>query len=955
MNEAIAQARRDGALDDLTTVIEWPGFRRRLAARIAGWTRSERSTSAKPPGNDPATRAQWAIFKRYRTILRQLRGEDAEGLAVWASKVLLRDPPPSFEQLHQVNFLEPNLDSPATWRVVEFAQSKCRSVTFTLDYDSTPQLAEVYSEAAAIRTRLLDSGFQETVVAADKERPPGLHDVEHELFRSDGHLRPWLTDPTGLKVLGAPQSEGIALVLAREIKRLLESSDLDPEEILVLFRRWDDDADLTLKTLQAWGLPAAADRLERLATAPAIAALRLAMAIPIEHWETASLIRWLRHGQVRPPWLDRYGPLALAKTASAIRGTRVFRGLDPIRRALDRASAEARNQGKKDLLNDVARDVIDQLAEILGTLDQPGPWHYQCDGLRNLACSLGIGAKGDRQLEALWDALDDHGAVLERLGHANRIWTWAEFTREIDALTAELNGPPAPFPAGSIRLAEVDEVVGTRASWIVLANLGEGMFPTRDTIDLGLAANREESAEPTVPGNPAFAREMLRFLRVVGSADAGLVLAYPTSDVQGQPMLRAGFLEDLLSLFDSVTLANPRFHETHPRFDPTLADWPDLAGSPADARVRAVSLACTRGDFAGLQALGRQPRHRRSLEGTAMALRVAQARLQSTQFTAYDGKIDNSQAVLNIAKRFDSEYTFSPSQLESFLFCPYQFFLRYVLKLEPLDDRDELDEDFTERGSRVHRILELLERMLAQDPGNRLERAEALIRQEMNAEPARGSDIDLGIGEIEQRRLIRTIRRYVRQHEAYEASERSEGPVPHLFEVVFGLEESEAESYASLELGTGTDRVRLQGKIDRIDLMTGSQTPSFRVIDYKTGSCPSKNDVKEAIYLQLPLYALAVERLVLQHAGVPLHDVGYWGLASHGFKPIGLKHWDEDRTALETYVTDVVGKLRQGEFVIDPCKDDCMQRCEYASVCRIRQVRSAHKIWADRPGLELKV
>ncbi len=37
-----------------------------------------------------------------------------------------------------------------------------------------PQLAEVYSEAATIRARLLDSGFQETVVAADQERPQGL-------------------------------------------------------------------------------------------------------------------------------------------------------------------------------------------------------------------------------------------------------------------------------------------------------------------------------------------------------------------------------------------------------------------------------------------------------------------------------------------------------------------------------------------------------------------------------------------------------------------------------------------------------------------------------------------------------------------------------------------------------------------------------------------------------------
>ncbi len=43
-----------------------------------------------------------------------------------------------------------------------------------------------------------------------------------------------------------------------------------------------------------------------------------------------------------------------------------------------------------------------------------------------------------------------------------------------------------------------------------------------------------------------------------------------------------------------------------------------------------------------------------------------------------------------------------------------------------------------------------------------------------------------------------------------------------------------------------------------------------------------------------------------------MHDVGYWGLATHGFKPIGLKHWDDDRKALETYVTNVVGKLRKG-------------------------------------------
>ncbi|SIN98064.1 PD-(D/E)XK nuclease superfamily protein [Singulisphaera sp. GP187] len=939
----------------MAAVIEWPGFRRRLVARIAGWTRAERSATADPTENhEPTLRAQWAIFGRYREVLRELHAEDDEGLATWASKTLLKTPPKSFKSLNEVVFLDPSLDSPAPWRVVQFAQAQSRSVTLTLTLDSDPSLGEVYGEAASIRARLLDSGFQETKLGPDSRRPKGLRDVEHELFRSDGHLRPRLRDPDGLKVAGAPQGEGMALVLAREIKRLIERGT-DPEEILVLFRRWDDDADLILKTLQAWGLPAAAERRVAFAAAPVIAALRLAMVIPGEQWEATTLIQWLRHGQVRPPWAAEHGPLALAKTAAAIRAIRVFRGLDPIRRALDRTISEARSQGKEAPHVVVARAVLDRLAAVIGTLDQPGPWHYQCEGLRNLASSLGIGAIDDPLLEALWDALDEHGAVLEGLGQAGQTWTWTRFTREVESLTAELAGPPLPCAPGTIRLAEVDEVAGSRAPWIFLANLGEGMFPTRDSIDLSRTTATEEEAQSVAQANPAFAREMLRFLGVVGSADTGLVLAYATSDAQGQELLRAGFLDDLLGLFTPEAVASPRVHESHRRFDPTLTDWPELAGAPADARVRAVALACTQREFTSLRALARQPRHRRILEGTAAAIRVAQSRLQSTHFGAYDGRIGDSRVIERIVKKFGPDYTFSPSQLETFLFCPFQFYLRYMLKLAPVDERDELEEDYTERGSRVHHVLELLERMLAQEPGNRLERAEALILNERRSEPKSGSDIDLGIHEIEQRRMIRTLRRYVRQHDAYESAQKSGNPAPYLFEVDFGLEGGEDESFPSLVLGAGADSVRLQGKIDRIDLVSCSDLSAYRVIDYKTGACPSKNDVKDAIYLQLPLYALAVERIILKTAEVRLHDVGYWALAADGFKSITLKNWDQDREALETYVTDVVGQLRQGQFVVDSCKDDCIQRCEYSSVCRIRQVRAARKVREGEPSLELKV
>lgn len=928
---------------------------------MAAWIRSERSVRSRPVDHDPALNAHWAIFVQYRRVLRQLRAEDPDGLAVWASKNLLREPPLELSSVDHFVFLTPVLDSPARWRVLQFAQESDRAVTLTLNYDAAPALSELYHEAAAVRARLLDWGFEEAVFAPEPHRPEGLCGIESELFRTDAHRRPLLDDAKGLKVLGAPQGEGIGLVLAREIQRRLEL-DAEPEDILVLVRRWDDEASLLLETLQSWGLPAAAERREPLAAAPAVAALRLAMSIPVENWETATLIQWLRHGQVQPSWLKQPDPLALARAASALRATRVFRGLEPLRGALDRVigANPSKSSSRAPVLNSDserargAREVLDRLAEVLVPIDQSRPWREQTGALRWLAQSLGIGASGDPSLEAFWEALDDQEAILDRLGRGDRNWSWTDFLREVESLTGEVMGPPSPFPPGSIRLAEVDAALGARSPWVILANLGEGTFPIREAVDT--AAPRATEGDPENDSvNLPFVREMHRFVRLIGSAEKGVVLAYPTSDPQGQELLKAGFLEDVLGLFAPTALADPEISRAYPRFDPTLSDWPELAGAATDARVRALALACLQRDFHDLRRLAEQPRHRRFLEGTAAALRVAEGRLQSSRFGEFDGRLDDPRAIHQIVRQFGPEYTFSPSQLESFLFCPFQFFLRYVLKLLPVDERDELEEDYTERGSRVHRVLEVLERRLAQEAGNRLEQAEAVILNEMNNESSRGSDIELAVNEIEQRRLVRTIRRYVRQHEAYETTTTTGTPVPHLFEVAFGFEERDPQSFASLELGAGDKRVRLQGKIDRIDLVAGGDASLYRIIDYKTGACPSKTDVKEAIYLQLPLYALAVERIVLQKTTALLHDVGYWALAGDGFKPIALKQWESDRQALEEYVSGVVGQLRQGLFIVDSCKDDCVHRCEYGSICRIRQVRAARKVRESGPHLELKV
>jgi hypothetical protein len=961
LQQAISRARAEGALEGLSGLLEWPGFRRRLRAQIAAWTRAERPVEAPPPEGDPPVGAYWAIFAHHRAVLRTLGAEDDAGFAAWASRRLLEAPPHRLGKIEAWTILGLEAETRVVWRVLEHASSQAERVRVTLAYEPQEELAELYAAHAPIRRRLLEWGFVEVPGEPTPGRPAGLAGLERELFRCDAYARAPLEATGGVRVIGAPQGEGVGLVIAREVAdRLAEGAE--PEDVLVVFRRWDDDAEVVLAVLRAWELPVAAAVPRPLANAPAVTALRLAMRLPVDDWETASLVKLLRHGRVRPGWPEARARLALAEAASTIRASRVFRGREALRAALDRAMDAERARGadrKTEQRHQRARqasDILERLSGLLDPLDRPRRWPEQVERLRELADRLGLGSTDE--LDTLWGALDDHGAVLDDLG-SQRPWSWADFTGEVEALAGDLEGVPTALSGGVVRLAALEDVIGARAEHIIVANLREGVFPVREAVAADLDANPGAPTDPDRDGDTAYAREMLRFLRTVASARTSLVLVYPTTDAQGQELLAAGFLDDVLRRFHPE--ASPRFHVSHRRFDPALVGPAGLvlAGAPADQRVRGVALACLDRDFEVLDALARSPRHRPILDGTAAALRVLHRRTGSSGFGRYDGKLGDPKVMERIAAKFGAEYPFSPSQLESYIFCPFQFFLRYVLKLEPVDERDELDEDFTERGSRVHRLLELLERSCILDgyETSRLELASLLIENEMQIEPVEGSAVEAGLHRIDRARLRRTIERYVQQYHDYDRHGGPVQPVPHRFEIVFGSEEDDSRSYPGLTLGSGEAAVRLQGKIDRLDLVPAAAPgrTAYRVIDYKTGAHPPKKDVRESIYVQLPLYALAVERLVLGADEAILHDVGYWGLSGKGFQPIRLLEWAEDQGRLEAYLIDLVNHLRQGIFAVDPRKDDCTQRCEFAAVCRIGQVRRSNKGAVDALRLELKV
>ncbi len=421
----------------------------------------------------------------------------------------------------------------------------------------------------------------------------------------------------------------------------------------------------------------------------------------------------------------------------------------------------------------------------------------------------------------------------------------------------------------------------------------------------------------------------------------------------------AAFLDDLIRRLSDES-ANACL-EVHSRFDPVLIGHDDLARNPVDARVLAVALACRpEADFSKLKTVAAQLEHEGPLRGAADALVVAHHRRRDQTFGPYDGRLLDPQAIEKIQARFGPDHTFSPSQLESFALCPYQFYQRYVLGLKVVDERLELDEDYAGRGDDVHRVLEQIH-IQARDEGvpNLIERLDVLIETRMQVDleqhDGSASDVAAVLKEIGTRRTNKALGRYMAQFRTY-AGGAGQGAKPSLFEFVFGQDDQDSGegSTPPLLIVDGDRLLKIQGKIDRIDLIPIDGVTSFRVIDYKTGSNPSSGEVNTGLASQLPLYALAVERLVDPGGEFSLADFGYWGLRDNGFKKIKLKDdWADYRESLMKFILDLVARLRQGWFPIESRDTDCRKRCDFRAVCRVGEVRGSGKQWDDRPILEV--
>ncbi|HEY2840499.1 MAG TPA: PD-(D/E)XK nuclease family protein, partial [Pirellulales bacterium] len=828
---------------------------------------------------------------------------------------------------------------------------------------------------------------------------PTLDHVEGELFKSPRHVKPAAVIAR-IEIIEAARAIDELSLVGRRVKHLLVEGDPDdgrrvaPGDITVVLRSPAAVASLVAEVFDDLGIPYALADSRALSQAPALAALVNLLRLHVDDWPYRELTTLLAHNYFQPTWPEWRQGRAWSAADRTIRSLQFPRGRAALLAAVERAAEPT--DGDSDRSHeydsndaDVTFKLLQRLAVAFDRLPVEANTAEWADAIATLGAETGVYRAITLAPERLanvdlaaWDLLLQSLASTSRFatpkaGEADRFDASSMLDLVLDVLRSE-QLPDRKDEVGRVRILSPTSARALSIPYLFVAGLSEHAFPAPPRGDR--LYNEAEYERLAAAGLPVVLRdqrsqeEMLLFYEVITRATRRLCLSYPGLDDKAQPLLPSPYLIEL-----EQALGGEARHFQLEDLSPIPRK--EAPASATDERVLAVAeaieLVAREGNhdsFATFGRLAARPDGAAVSRNLIAGIEAIASRATRDAYGPFDGLLTSDAARAKLAALFPAETHWSASRLEQYRGCPYRFFLQHVLRVAPLEDLS-LETDALARGLRLHDILARAHQALNESMGGPTSpvatAAEAAFRraaeESLNAgKTSAGAQAHhAALEEIDRGVILAWLTNYMLQHATYDElwGDFDVVPAPAHFEVSFGQKELTADPLSTADpllLGVGEKQVRLQGRIDRIDLGTIAGAPVLSVLDYKSGSLTrhTRRAIAEGDDLQVAIYALAAERL-LERTGRAAWRAGYWGVADGGFrarhaieisemsagKALATAEWSQLRDAIETLVVQLVDGVRAGQFPVASRDEHCTSFCEFNTVCRINHVRSLEKRW----------
>ena len=241
---------------------------------------------------------------------------------------------------------------------------------------------------------------------------------------------------------------------------------------------------------------------------------------------------------------------------------------------------------------------------------------------------------------------------------------------------------------------------------------------------------------------------------------------------------------------------------------------------------------------------------------------VEKSREATHEHLVYEGVLTAAPLSAESRERLErrQRWTYSVTELETYAKCPFQYFADKVLDLGSKDEEDLEGLSSREKGDLVHEVLVRFydnrrkQSAISQCDDAGFEAAKQQLADVIDKVITSDTASEDLFRTVDKALLKVTLNQWLAVEREYDVV-----TTPRYFEVSVGRREGVTDSVLSRAESISIDGVRLNAKIDRIDIGDGV----FNVIDYKSGSLtPGINDILEGRALQLPIYLEIAKQLL---------------------------------------------------------------------------------------------